>query len=268
MILTTALRGLFRFAFGPTPEPPARSQASALVLVADGIGGLDLCGVSLQVMAGRVARGHRVEVVRWCQGFGRWHKDLTNTANVEAWAIRLADQIQAFRAERPEVPVYLVGKSGGTGVVVRTLERLPAGVVQGAVLLAPALSRHYDLDSALAAVDGMLTVFWSPFDLFLLGAGTLIFGTIDRVHSVSAGLTGFRWPRGSKPAGNGPSPHDRLCQVRWRWRMAATGYLGGHLGCDSPFFLKKYVIPLLAVPQPNENAPIGSGGQGDPALSR
>jgi hypothetical protein len=27
--------------------------------------------------------------------------------------------------------------------------------------------------------------------------------------------------------------------------MAASGYLGGHLGPDSPVFLKNYVVPLL-----------------------
>jgi hypothetical protein len=27
--------------------------------------------------------------------------------------------------------------------------------------------------------------------------------------------------------------------------MAATGYVGGHFGPDSPAFLRKYVVPLL-----------------------
>jgi hypothetical protein len=27
--------------------------------------------------------------------------------------------------------------------------------------------------------------------------------------------------------------------------MASTGYLGGHVGPDSPAFLRKYVVPLL-----------------------
>jgi len=262
-MITTALRGVFRLVFGRTPEPPDCSEASALVLLADGIGGLDLCGVSLQVMAGREGAGHRVEVIPWCHGFGRWHRDLTNTANLNAWAARLADQIQLFRADHPATPVYLVGKSGGTGVVVQALERLPVGTVQGAVLLAPALSPGYDLGPALLAVRDQVTVFWSPLDIVLLGAGTLIFGTIDRVHSVAAGLTGFKGPTIEAATQGG-----RLCQVRWRCRMAATGYLGGHLGCDSPYFLKKYVIPLLAVQEPNEMAPNGSAGQGDPGLSR
>ncbi len=250
MIFTTTLRGLLRLVFGPTPEPPSLSEAAALVLVADGIGGLDLCGSGMEVMAAREARGHRVEVVRWCHGFGRWHKDLTNTANVNLWADRLAEKIRVFRELRPKAPVYLVGKSGGSGVVLRTLERLPAGTVQGAVLLAPAVSHGYDLRRALAALDGDLTVFWSPYDLILLGAGTLLFGTIDRVHTVSAGLTGFRMPITSRNPNR--MADVRLRQVRWRWQMASTGYLGGHVGCDSPFFLKKYVFPLLSIRAPEE----------------
>jgi hypothetical protein len=41
--------------------------------------------------------------------------------------------------------------------------------------------------------------------------------------------------------------YKKLRQVRWSPRMSSTGYLGGHLGPDSPRFLKKYVVPLLRV---------------------
>ena len=37
----------------------------------------------------------------------------------------------------------------------------------------------------------------------------------------------------------------KLRQIRWRPGMAATGYLGGHVGPDCPAFLRKYVVPLL-----------------------
>src|SRR5205823_1991408 len=104
---------------------------------------------------------------------------------------------------------------------------------EAAILLAPALSPDYDLTRALEAVRREMVVFWSPFDVFVLGLGTRVFGTIDRVRSVSAGLVGFRgeWPK--------------LRQVRWRPSMASSGYLGGHVGPDSPAFLRRYVVPLL-----------------------
>ena len=73
------------------------------------------------------------------------------------------------------------------------------------MLLAPALSPGYDLTAALRAVRREIVVFWSPLDLIVLGAGTRLFGTIDRVKTVGAGLVGFRvpaarsWRPGSKP---------------------------------------------------------------------
>ena len=39
-----------------------------------------------------------------------------------------------------------------------------------------------------------MVVFWSPLDVFILGAGTRVFGTADRVRTASAGLVGFRTP--------------------------------------------------------------------------
>ncbi len=47
--------------------------------------------------------------------------------------------------------------------------------------------------------------------------------------------------------------YAKLRQVRWVPRMAATGYLGGHVGPDSPVFLKNYVVPLL------RTGPAGTG---------
>jgi hypothetical protein len=111
------------------------------------------------------------------------------------------------------------------------------------VLIAPALSPDYDLTRALRAVRHEMVVFWSPFDVIVLGAGTRVFGAIDRVRTVSAGLVGFRPP--ATPGGDSEAPYAKLRQVRWRPGMASTGYLGGHVGPDSPAFLRKYVVPLL-----------------------
>jgi hypothetical protein len=141
--------------------------------------------------------------------------------------------------------VYLVGKSGGTGVIVRALENLPDGAVDVAVLIAPAISPDYDLTRALRAVRREMVVFWSPLDLIVLGAGTKLFGTIDRVKTVSAGMVGFRPPGTPADGVEQRAQYDKLRQVRWRPRMSSTGYLGGHVGPDSPAFLRKYVVPLL-----------------------
>ena len=114
-------------------------------------------------------------------------------------------------------------------------------------MLAPAVSPTYDLTGALRAVRREMVVFWSPFDLLILGAGTRLFGTIDRVMTIGAGLVGFRLPpvNGVNPAQT--REYGKLRQVRWHPRMAASGNLGGHMGPDSPFFLRKYIVPLLGI---------------------
>ena len=52
----------------------------------------------------------------------------------------LADMVRRFRHRQPEDPVFLVGKSGGSGLVVKAMEQLEANSLERAILLAPALS--------------------------------------------------------------------------------------------------------------------------------
>jgi hypothetical protein len=218
-------------------------------MVADGVGGLDLCGTALRHVLGALGSKIAVSIVPWGHGLGRWHADLTCVANRDAWAHAMATAAIRFREEHPDLPVFLVAKSGGSGVVIKALERVPAGCVERAILLAPALSPDYDLTSALRGVSRDVTVFWSPLDLVVLGAGTRIFGTIDRIRSVSAGLVGFRPPSTSRSTtSGGPGVWDgyaKLRQIRWQPSMIRTGYFGGHIGPDSPVFLRMYVAPLL-----------------------
>jgi hypothetical protein len=242
MLYSTLVKTFFRALYGEPPDLSGAGPGLGLVLVADGVGGLDLCGTGLRYVMGAQRLPFVVKVVPWGHGWGRWHADLTRTANRDAWARDMADEVTGFR-NRPggaEAPVCLVAKSGGSGVAVKALELLPAGAVDTAVLIAPALSPSYDLTRALQAVRREMVAFWSPLDLIVLGAGTRVFGTIDRVRTVSAGLVGFRPPAGAQRV-----QYAKLRQVRWGPKMATTGYLGGHVGADSPAFLKKYVVPLL-----------------------
>jgi len=245
MIYTKLLSRLFRARYGEPAAVP-EGAATALILVADGCGGLDLCEYGLRYVIGAEPGLRLVRPIRWGHGLGRWHADLTDVANRRARSRAVADEVLAWREARPSAPVFLVGKSGGAGIVVEALECLPAGAVEAAVLLAPALSPGYDLSAALGAVRRELTAFWSPLDVMVLGAGTWLFGTIDRVHSPSAGMVGFRPPAGLDA--DRRSRYAKLRQVRWRPEMAASGYLGGHVGPDNPAFLRKYVLPLLTAP--------------------
>jgi hypothetical protein len=218
-----------------------------LVIIADGVGGLDLCGISLRFALGAEKLPHAVEIVRWGHGLGRWLADLTDVANRDSHARLVAENVRAYKAQRPLDPIYLVAKSGGSGVVVKALELLDEQQVERAVMLAPALSPTYDLSHALRAVRRELVVFWSPLDLIILGAGTRVFGTVDRIKTAGAGLVGFRVPAPESSNDNSRQQYDKLRQIRWRPRMAASGYLGGHFGPDNPLFLRRYVVPLLRI---------------------
>ncbi|MBX6315795.1 MAG: alpha/beta hydrolase [Isosphaeraceae bacterium] len=249
MLYTALLKSLFRAFYGDPPQRTMDHDSTGLVLVADGVGGFDLCGTGLCHEVARAGLPLVVRVISWGHGLWRWHADLTNVANHQARAAAVAAEVEAFRARRPVAPVFLVGKSGGSGIIVWALEALPAEAVEAAVLIAPALSPRYDLSRALRAIRRELVVYWSPLDLIVLGLGTRLFGTIDRARSVSAGLVGFR-----RPEGTDPDQYAKLRQIRWQPRMASTGYLGGHVGPDSPAFLRKYIIPLLCVPSRQEMA--------------
>lgn len=240
MLYTAMLRKVYRVACGPLSEPPPEGTETGLVLVADGVGGFDLCVMGLQYALATAGVRHRVRAVPWGHGFGCWLRDLTNVDNHIARAAKVVAEVTAYRRRCPGVPVFLVGKSGGSGIIVRALEALPDGSVETAVLIASALSPGYDLSRALRAVRRELVSFWSPLDVILLGVGTAIFGTVDRLRSPAAGLVGFR-----RPAGADPDQYAKLRQVCWHPRMWSTGYLGGHVGPDNPRFLRTYVVPLL-----------------------
>jgi hypothetical protein len=215
------------------------------VLVLGGVGGLDLCGFNLRRVARAARLPYAVERFTWGHGFGRWYADLTHVADGWREAERVAGAIRRFRADHPGEPVFMVAKSGGAGIAAWALERLEPGAVERAVLLAPALSPRYDLTTALRAVKREVVVYWSPLDVVILGAGTRLFGTIDGVRTIGAGLVGFAVPVGDEPDGERRRQYAKLRQVRWRPRMAGLGHLGGHFGSDHPRFLRACVVPLL-----------------------
>ena len=232
---------------GQTPHPDNMNGSRGLVVVADGVGGFDLCSAGLAHVMGAAKLPHAILVFSWGHGLGRWHADLTDVAHRDAMAQSMADSIAGFRTDRPGEPVFLVAKSGGSGIAVKALEpskRTPS-------CASSCWRRRYrpaTTSRVLSALCGARWLcsgrrstwsFWAP--------ATRVFGTIDRVRSSSAGLVGFKKPADGPADGNQRHPYDKLRQIRWGPRMATTGYLGGHFGPDSPLFLRKYVVPLLRV---------------------
>ena len=266
MLYSTLLKRFYRTLYGEPPDLSGTQHGHGLILMADGVGGMDLSATALRYVIGAERLPFVVKVVPWGHAFGSWHKDLTNVVNRDAHARKVAEEVVAFRAAHPDEMIYLIGKSGGTGIVVKALEHLDANTVDGLILIASALLADYDLTRALSAVRGEAVHFWSPLDVIVLGAGTRIFGTIDRVNAVSAGLVGFQPPAHATDTQG--KEYAKLRQIRWRPSMMPTGYWGGHVGPDSPAFLRKYVVPLLRCAEASEGSIPPPVSQARPSRSR
>ena len=124
--------------------------------------------------------------------------------------------VRQFRAEQPDDPVFLVAKSGGRGWWSRRSSSSTKDSVERAILLAPALSPDYDLTAGPAGRapgDGRLLV---AAGRDRPGGGDPVFGTADRVRTVSAGLVGFRSPAAGPPRTQPrAAAYAKLRQVRW-----------------------------------------------------
>jgi pimeloyl-ACP methyl ester carboxylesterase len=193
-------------------------------------------------------------------------------------ANRIAGSILDYQQQYPGRPVHIVGHSGGGALALMILESLPPGSrVDGAVLLAPAISRDYDLSKALAKVNTHIWNYSSKLDCIMVGLGTRIVGTIDRKYQYSAGMLGFL-PEATAAAGPGSNfaqaageagsstvsgevtathASASLIERPYSWQMARRWHWGGHLGCVNRVFIAEEIAPLLgsAVPDPMNPQP-------------
>jgi pimeloyl-ACP methyl ester carboxylesterase len=215
-----------------------------LVFVADGAGGFECTSA---IMEDVVAEDHLplgVEMVDWSHGFGRFFADQMDYDHARAEGRCLAERIRARRLACPTGPIYLIGHSAGSGVVLAAAECLPPDSIDDIVLLAPSVSADYDLRPALRASRRGIDVFYSGRDWAYLGAGVSIVGTADREWSAAAGRVGFR------PVGRCPEDTALYCarlrQHAWDRSVRWTGNHGGHHDCYQPCFLRAYVMPLLS----------------------
>jgi pimeloyl-ACP methyl ester carboxylesterase len=159
----------------------------------------------------------------------------------QAQARRIAQRIGKIRSESPRAPIVLVGHSAGAGVAVGALKDLPPGVsVDELVLLAPALSRTYDLTTALRHVRGCADVFNSNRDTLVLAFGTLLFGTADGVHGEAAGHGGF-----VRPSGADFDVYSKLHAHAYSLDRQRAGDDGGHEGILTSGVAAAVIAPLL-----------------------
>ena len=156
-------------------------------------------------------------------------------------AVRLSKRLaNAYHAD-PRRRMTLTAHSGGTAVAVWALEDLPADVkIDYLVLIASALSPDYDLSTALAHVRCRAIAFNSPHDNIVLGNGTQVFGTMDRVYGPAAGYVGFRPPPESKS-----NAYDQLLQLSYDPAWQAQGNYGDHIGVMTRPFAESMLAPML-----------------------
>lgn len=152
----------------------------------------------------------------------------------------VADAIAERRRDHPSARIILTAHSGGAGIVVWALEKLPGDVkVDTVLLLAPALSPEYDLSKALARVRGRMYAFTSTYDI-VLGPGTTTFGTIDGVKGEAAGRCGFIVPEHADR-----EAYTNLVQMPYDTKWLREGNLGDHIGAMGWQFSKNVLAPLL-----------------------
>ena len=234
-------------------------NACGLVVVLSGIEGPGpfTTGITEGLKAGGVE--WTIQVYDWSVGSPLgWSIHLTNLQRNLTYARRLARLLGQYRREHPDAPIYIIGHSGGAGLAVMALEALPADVwIDGAVLLAPALSPAYDLRPAMRHVSRGIYNYHSRLDLAFLKAGTIVFGTVDRVHGAAAGAVGFTVPPGlSQP--DQQLYDDKLRQIPWTSEMRQAGHYGGHVGWAGRRFVKTYVAALLLGTSSHAECPVAA----------
>ena len=212
-----------------------------LVIVLPGIEGRSIFNES--ICHGLDAGGvdWAIELYDWTSPLGPLY-NLRAQAENRIKATVLARRVAKYQRKYPRRPVVLVGMSGGGAIAVWTAEAMPAARrVDGIIMLAPTLSREYDLSRALALSRRGAVSFYSALDWIFLGVGTTVYGTMDARHAPSAGSAGFAVPA----AGRRAELYHKLHQISWKGEMVLTGHAGGHLTSGSAVFVARYVAPFV-----------------------
>jgi len=127
---------------------------------------------------------------------------------------------------------------------LQMLPLLEGRKINGAILLATAISPAFDTTPARRHAENGFWSFHSPFDWVQLGFGTLAFGTFDGKHSISAGMLGFR----EIVSGDVTPPNDDIAPLRqicYRFAMLKSGHCGGHYGCANRLFAAEWLAPIV-----------------------
>ena len=164
---------------------------------------------------------------------------LLNYPRARQQALLLASELQEYASANPNDRLVLLCHSAGAGVTAWALEAMPPDVrISTWVMLAPALSPSYDLTSALGRV-AKAYVFSSELDSIVLGTGTRLLGTIDRVQSDAAGRIGFT------------RAYPNLDELKYDKSWMAFNNDGDHIGPMMPGFARGVIAPLITAHTPS-----------------
>lgn len=241
--LTTVLLAGLLVSASPSPERTPSGAGAGVVFVVDGIGGMDLlCSAAVRHWP-TAGVAHEIRPFRWSHGTCHYLHDLQDPENVLWKSQKLAAQVREVIAASPDRPVYLVGRSGGSGVVLSAAAQLPPGSLERIVLISPAVSPHYDLCPAFRATRKEIVCFSSANDQVILNWGTSVFGTVDRVYGPSAGLYGFHEP--APEDAESCELYRRLVHIPWNAGMIWDGHPGFHCTALATGFQTRHVAPWL-----------------------
>ena len=223
----------------------AERVCNGLVFSLDGVGGYNWGPRWLREGLEEGGVKYGIYIFDWGHGpAGMFVADLWDVEGNKKRAGELAELVERYQKSYPGRPVYLIGHSGGGGMVVFALEEMKAGVqVDDVFLLAPALDPDRNLAPALAHVRNRCYVTYSKADLGLMGLGTTIFTTMDGKHKAGAGLVGFNMP--AELSEGERVQYGKLLQAGWEGSLLKVGHFGGHMGWTSAGFAKEIIAPIL-----------------------
>ena len=159
----------------------------------------------------------------------------------ETESTKVAAMIRDYRHAHPDDQIILTTHSAGAGIAAWALARLPEDVsIDTWVMLAPALSPTFDLSAALSHVKGKAYAFNSMNDIIVLGAGTKLMGTVDRVKTDAAGRVGF-----TRPSTASAEEYLKLINVPYDSAWMQFDNFGDHIGALMRPFAKHVIAPTL-----------------------
>lgn len=218
-----------------------------LVFVVNGEAGSTHLADNLLDLNGELRLGLRIQPVNWTRYDGHSKDVVDQEAQINA-AARIACTVKAIRKDAPNVPIFLVGHSGGAHVVLRAAEMLPEKSIDRIIVVAPAVSATYDLTRALKTSRGGIDNFYSIEDGLLEHMAEHV-GTADGMKCKAAGVVGFRLASSDK---KDIEAYRNVRQYRWTQDFCGGG---GHYAWTRYHNLKKTIVPMFFAPTPISDAP-------------